>query len=351
MNMSDINVLVTGAGAPGIMGTIYSLKKNWDNRRIRIVGVDMNPNAVGKYFCDEFYRVPEGTSQSFPLALLDICKKEKIDVVLPQVTEELLLLSKWKKEFETEGIAIAISDEKSIVLANNKYELMRISKKLGIPTPKFMIVKSKNELLEAFEEFGEKFVIKPPVSSGMRGFRIVCDKSLSKDAFYNQKPETATITRNELLKILGEEFPPLLVMEFLPGKEYTVDVLSDKEKCYAVVPRSRDIIRSGITFAGTVIKREDLISYAIKLTQRIGLEFAHGYQFKEDESGIPNIIESNPRIQGTMVLSTFANANLIYGSVKLALGEELPEFNAKWGAKLMRYWGAIGIVNGEVEKV
>jgi len=159
MNMSDINVLVTGAGAPGIMGTIYSLKKNWDNRRIRIVGVDMNPNAVGKYFCDEFYRVPEGTSQSFPLALLDICKKEKIDVVLPQVTEELLLLSKWKKEFETEGIAIAISDEKSIVLANNKYELMRISKKLGIPTPKFMIVKSKNELLEAFEEFGEKLML------------------------------------------------------------------------------------------------------------------------------------------------------------------------------------------------
>lgn len=349
--MDEISVLVTGAGAPGIAGTIYSLKKNWDNRKIRIVGVDMNPNAVGRYFCDEFYKIPRGTSPSFPPALLDICKKEKIDVVLPQVTEELDLLSKWKKEFEKEGIAITVSDEKALSLANNKYELIRISEKLGVPTPRSIVVKNKDELVNAFEEFGEICVVKPPVASGMRGFRIVCDKPLSKDIFYSQKPDTTTITKDELLRILGEDFQPLLVMEFLPGKEYTVDVLSDDKKCYAVIPRSRDIIRSGITFAGTVERREDLISYSTELTKKIGLEFAHGYQFKEDEHGIPKIIESNPRIQGTMVLSTFANANLIYGSVKLALGEELPEFNVKWGVRLMRYWGAIGISDNGVERI
>ncbi|MEM3445489.1 MAG: ATP-grasp domain-containing protein, partial [Thermoplasmata archaeon] len=240
----------------------------------------------------------------------------------------------------------------SINIANNKYELMRISQKLGVPTPKFKIVKTNSELLNAFEEFGEKFVVKPPVSSGMRGFRIVSDKaSLTKEAFYNQKPDNVTITKEELLKILGEDFPPLLVMEFLPGKEYTVDVLSRKGKCYCIVPRSRDMIRSGITFAGTVVKRGDLISYSSQLTENIGLEFAHGYQFKEDEMGVPKIIESNPRIQGTMVLATLANANLIYASIKIALGEKLPEFNVKWDTKLIRYWGAIGISDGKIEKV
>ena len=38
-----------------------------------------------------------------------------------------------------------------------------------------------------------------------------------------------------LLKILGSQFPPLLVMEYLPGSEYTVDVL--KTEKYTIIPR------------------------------------------------------------------------------------------------------------------
>ena len=44
-----------------------------------------------------------------------------------------------------------------------------------------------------------------------------------------------------------------------------------------------------------------------------------------------------------MVLATIANANIIYASVKKALGEEIPEFDVKWGAKFLRYWGGVGI--------
>jgi len=44
-----------------------------------------------------------------------------------------------------------------------------------------------------------------------------------------------------------------------------------------------------------------------------------------------------------MVLSTFAGANIIYGSLKMALGEKLPEFNVKWGTRLLRDWGAISV--------
>jgi carbamoyl-phosphate synthase large subunit len=134
-------------------------------------------------------------------------------------------------------------------------------------------------------------------------------------------------------------------MEYLPGTEYTVDILSDKKRTRVVVPRRRDVIRTGITFEGTVEKDIEIIDYSTKLTEIMGLEYAYGFQFKRDEDGIAKILECNPRIQGTMVLSTLAGANIIYGAVKLALGEGSPEYDVKWGTRLLRYWGGVGVLN------
>jgi carbamoyl-phosphate synthase large subunit len=168
-------------------------------------------------------------------------------------------------------------------------------------------------------------------------------------AFFDEKPDGSSITIGELHGIIGDSFPELLAMEYLPGPEYSVDILSSDERVLSVIPRKRDQIKSGITFKGTVEKREDIIASAERLTRRIGLRFAHGLQYKEDRDGCPKLIESNPRVQGTMVLSTIAGANIIYGAVKLALGEPVPEFKVKWDAVLMRYWGGVGLGETMVE--
>lgn len=151
---------------------------------------------------------------------------------------------------------------------------------------------------------------------------------------------------NNLRNILGSSFPPLLVTEYLPGDEYTVDVLNADK--VTAIPRIRNLIKSGITFDGTIEKNKDLIEYSEELTTELGLEYAFGFQFKQDKDNVPKLLESNPRIQGTMVLATFAGANIIYGAVKYALGEMVPEFNIAWGTRIMRYWGGIGISNSRV---
>ncbi len=347
--MDPIKILITGGGAPGIRGTLYSLKHNFDGRRVETVCVDMKEDVVGRYLCDKFYVVPSGTSENFIPTLLNICEKEKIDVVLPQVTAELFPLSQSKNEFESIGTRVAISDYNAINVANNKHKLMEIAKNIGVAYPEFYLVENWGSLLQCAKKLGYPFAIKPPIASGMRGFRIIYREIDRKNSFFREKPDSAKITLDDLYKIIGEKFPPLLVMEYLPGIEYTVDILSSKSKVYAVVPRRRDQIRTGITFAGTVEKREDIIKSAEKLTVEIGLQFAHGMQFKEDKDGIPKIIEANPRIQGTMVLSTIAGANVVYGAVKLALDEEIPEFKIHWGARLLRYWGGVGIADRVVE--
>jgi carbamoyl-phosphate synthase large subunit len=164
--------------------------------------------------------------------------------------------------------------------------------------------------------------------------------------FYNAKPTGIYQRMHDLEEILESSFPPLLIMEYIPNEEYTVDALS--ARTITIIPRQRDMIRSGITFEGTVEKNEKMIEYSTKLSEKIGLKYAFGFQYKMDSDNTSKLLESNPRIQGTMVLATFAGANIIYGAVKHALGEEVPEFDVKWGTRIMRYWGGLGISEDKI---
>lgn len=340
-------VLITGAGSAGIKGTLYSLKIAED---VFTVSVDCDSNVLGKYLCDKFYQIYPASNPCFILQLIDICKKENVDVLLPQVNEELRALSFCKKRFEDVGTKIAISSNESILCANNKDLLMNVARQLHIPVPKHYVVNKRTDLEDAISKLGypeNRVVIKPPFGRGMQGFRVLDANIDRTKLFFGEKLENASMfLKREELNFLGEKFPTLLVTEYLSGIEYSIDVLSNGGKVIVAIPRKRTKIRTGITFNGIIEKRSDLIKFSKKLTEKLRLEYAHGYQFKEDGDGIPKILECNPRIQGSMVLATLSGANIIYGAYKLCLGEELPRFRIKWGTQLVRDWGGIYILDG-----
>ncbi len=343
-----LRILITGVGAPGIMGTVYSLKSNYDKRQIYLVGTDINTDAVGKHFCNSFYVLPVASdTDNYLDSLLKICIKEKINIIVPQNTRELLILAGNTQKFIDTGTLVLISSLEAIKKANDKYELMKICRTCGIPVAKFEKVTNFKKLLNAAKGLGwpeKNIVVKPPSSNGQRGVRIIDEKRDLKKAFYNDKPSNLYTTLNDLERVLGSTFPELIVTEYLPGEEYTVDVIR-KGKLMTAIPRKRDLIRSGITFNGSVENNLEIINYSKKLAENLNLKYCFGFQFKLDENNIPKILDSNPRVQGTMVLSTIAGANIIYSSVKLLLGEDIPEFNIDWNSKILRFWGGIGLKN------
>jgi len=342
--MKQIRVLITGAGAPGIAGTIYSVRNNSENRTVNILGTDVNEQVVGRFFCDGFHKIPRATSPEYLDTLLSLCSKKGIDVLIPQNTAELLLLSDNKKLFEEKGVKILVSSHEAISKANDKFNLMETAQSVGVPTTKYALC-SDFESLKRNVEFigqGEDVVVKPPISNGSRGVRIVTKNRNRKNDFYNEKPNSLYTTLEELHETLGDEFPELMVMEYLPGEEFTVDMFRNN-KTFVAIPRVREVIRSGITFSASLSNDERLIEYSRLLAEACDLTLCFGFQFKLNKEGIPMLLESNPRVQGTMVMSTFAGANVIYASVKDLLGEPIPEFNIDWNTRLLRYWGAVGI--------
>ena len=351
--MNKINILVTGGGSPGIIGTIYSLKNNYDQRDIQIVCTDAKSDCVGKYVADKFYQIKKANDiQDYLSDIFSIVISEKIDVILPQNTSELSVLSQNKSKLLDMGCKVIISSYNNLIRANSKFELLEVCKELEIPYPDYYLIKNKDDLIAKATKLGwpdNTVLIKHPSLNGSRGIRIIDENINYKDLFYNQKPTNMYTKLDDFLKIIGDNFDPLLVMEYLSGEEVSIDVFRDSEN-FISIPRLRNEIRSGISFKNSAVKRSDLIGFSKKLSDYLDLEFCFGFQFKYDKNGIPKILECNPRVQGTMIFSTIMGANIIYSSIKSCLGEKIPQFSLDWNTRLLRYWGAVGM-NDKVTKI
>ena len=83
--MNDLKIIVTACGCPGGSTLIRMLKNNGE-RRVVIVGTDMDNEAIGSFLTDKFYRVPPGWSKEYIPNMLDLVEKEKPDVLFPEST-------------------------------------------------------------------------------------------------------------------------------------------------------------------------------------------------------------------------------------------------------------------------
>lgn len=341
--LKDINVFITGAGAPGAPGIIKSLRCVSD-RKIRIIGGDASPDtSVGAGLLDRLYKLPVAESPDFTDRLLEICESEHIDVLIPLVTRELPVLSRNRHRFLQHGVTVSVSDPEGLETANNKYLLMKFCRDNGIPAPDFKLVNTLEQFTEAAQLLGypeRKICFKPPVSNGQRGFRIIEDSQDRLVSLLEEKPNNVYISFDEFVSICRAAtfFPELIVMEYLPGDEYSVDVLADNGRFLSAIPRSRDHIKMGISFVGTAVEDKEIIAYSQRVVEGLKLNGNIGLQFRRDSAGIPKIIESNPRVQGTIVLCTAAGENMVYEAVRVALGEKIDKPVINWGVKMIRFW-------------
>lgn len=340
---TPLRILVTGAGAPGAWGIIGALRRGAD-RPIVIVGADMRRDAVGFARCDRAHVIPPASTPEFRPTIQGLVAAEKINVIIPLVTRELGTFASLRPEMESLGARVVVSSEQAIALANDKGQTAEALRSIGIAAPEARIVLSVSQMRRAALELGYPsvaVVVKPCCSNGSRGVRILDTTVDRLRLLLDEKPSSLVSTLDEVAGVLegADPFPPYVVMEYLPGDEYSVDCLADGERALVVIPRSRDEIRQGISFAGTVVRDEEVMAYSRSIVEHLRLWGPIGLQVKRDASGRAKLIEINPRLQGTTALSVAAGANLPWLSVKLALGEPVTIGPIAWGTRLIRYWG------------
>jgi carbamoyl-phosphate synthase large subunit len=143
-----------------------------------------------------------------------------------------------------------------------------------------------------------------------------------------------------LYAYLLRNIPGIIVSEWLPGEEYSVDCLAKQGEPVVIVPRLRKRMINGISVEGEFVKDETIISYCEEIIKALQLHGNIGIQVKRSAAGQFLVLEINPRVQGTIVAGLGAGINLPLLAIKQELGLPIDakELNVKWGTKFARHW-------------
>jgi len=349
--MNKICILLTGGGAPGWI-SLYKCLKAAD-KNLEILSCDVSPNTTGAYLAEKSFVVPMGNNPKYIDALLSLCVEQKVDIILPITDAELLPLAKKADDFKKKGIIVPISSYGSLQTATDKLFLFQFLEKNDLGNPDYKLVNSWEEFLKAIKMLGfpkKAICFKPTIAWGSRGFRIIDPKINAYDIYINQKPTNVYTSLEEMKKIFKQarQFPEILVMEYLPGDEYTVDVFMSKGEALYVIPRKRIQTTSGITTEGIVEDNRKVIQLSKKIMEKLRLDYSVGVQFKYDDNGAPKVLEVNPRLQGTSVISFAAGVNLPYLTILQCLNKQLPKVNITYNIHMYRHWEELFLKNKKV---
>lgn len=336
---------MTGGGAPGGPSIIQCLQAE---KRFHLHVGDANATATGRFLNDTFVQLPKASDPHFISFVLDYCLKNGINVVFPLVTMELFKFSEAIDVFEKNNIKVIVSEKTSLDIANNKSRLYEHLTAHQILTPQYRVVSKGNfdQFLQVCQDLGypkKSIAVKPSVSNGSRGVRIV-DNSVDKfDLLFHHKPSSLYIDFDELAKILrGSNFPELLVSEVLTGEEFTIDTIVNADgKADIILPRLRKKMLGGISTEGQFIDNQEIIDYCNQIINSLKLVGPIGIQVKRAADGRFKILEINPRIQGTSVAAMGLGINLPVWAVRQALGEVVEMPTIKWGKQFARYWNEV----------
>ena len=106
--------------------------------------------------------------------------------------------------------------------------------------------------------------------------------------------------------------------------------------------RRRDLTNGGISIAGRFIKEDQVSRYIEKITLSLpGLHGAIGFQVKQDVNGIYQILECNPRIQGTSVAALGLGINLPLRAINVALSKTNSLLGRVDGLGFVRYYNEV----------
>ena len=338
--MKDLTILVTACGAQFMPGLADCLKDNGE-RKIRIVGVDMAFDPTVLQMVDAFYQVPSASAPDYVDRLLEICKKENVDVVLPFMSAELLPLIDRKIDFEKVGIKVSVSDRASVEITTNKYSFYEFLKDHGLSVPRFALVRKADDLLSACEACGypsNAVCVKATELSGSRGIRIVKPDVSRFDLLFHEKPNSFFTTMEDLQATLHErnEMPEMMAMEYLPGMEGSVDLIAENGKILYMAYRESTVNLHSIPQAGVLKDNPEAYVIAEKVVKALNFTGSADLDFKNDANGLPVLMEINPRIAATMRIFKEGGMNLPYLRIKHLLGEPLPEINIRYGVKMKR---------------
>jgi carbamoyl-phosphate synthase large subunit len=295
---------------------VQAFKNSYLKRIIsaRVLGVDSNPPlAPAKNFVDAIFQAPRVNEAGYLKALLEICRKEKVNLLIPLYEPEFLILAKQRDQFKKLGTTLLLSGADTLKTCSDKLETHRFFNEFAINTPKTWPIMEK-PISDQFPLF-----VKPRSGMGSAG--------------------AYKVTTQSELDFLANRNRDLIVQDCISGTEYTLDTLSDLNgRALAVVPRERIEVRAGEVVKSRTLDRPDLIQQGKYIIETLGIIGPATLQCIDDGLMV-YWIEVNPRFGGGVPLSIRAGVDYPYLLYRIYNGEPLQPILGEYQTNLtmLRY--------------
>ncbi len=291
---------------------------------LKIYGADIAGTAPALAYCDYTRKVCSMRDENYISELIKICHEDKIDILIPTIDTDLLILSQNAHLFGSTKVLISQSDK--VCICRDKNLTADFFESCGCCAPKTV-----NDWMAYTASY--PCFIKPK------------DGSSSINAFKVESPDELEVYANQI-----EDY---IVQPFIEGTEYTVDIFCDfKGNPVYITPRIRLQVRAGEVMKTQITMDEKIIEECKRIVKKfkpvgpITVQLIRQNITKDDY-----FIEINPRFGGGAPLSMKAGARSAEAILKLLLNEE-PNCDAviSNGAVYSRFDQSVCIREGAVKQ-
>ena len=326
-NDSEVRILITGAGGAGSLGRELMKSFRLSSRNYKIIATNSSSMSLGLYDDCKGYVIPSASSENYIQKLLDICRKERIQVVVGGSEPEIETIAQNMNIFLKNGIKVLTNTIDIIKICNDKYNLSKFLSEKGIKSPKTELFTNEKDF-EKFHNF--PLVIKPRFGSGSRNVFVVND--IEEAIFF------CNYLKKYEMEPLIQEYVGDYESEFTIGVLCTKDGklnlsiamkrlldgdLSTKQILISKTSKKKYVVSSGHS-QGIFNEFKDIEKMGIEIAKKINSDGPINIQCRKIKDEI-SVFEINPRFSGTTTARSLVGHNEPDIFCRYRLFGEIPE--------------------------
>lgn len=317
--MKPMRVMVTAAGAgPGV--SVVKAIRRLNLPGTFVLAVDVSEHAAGLYLADGAELVPPATAPEFADAILGLCRKHDIAMIIPIFDTETPVFAAHRDAFAAEGVHLAMNSPECIAASNDKRRSYEVCARAGIRQPDRF-----NELRDVPAD-AWPIIGKPASGVGAKGIVVL------------EGPDAPVLADDSADSYLWQRF--------IRGREYSIDTwgIAGSDR-FVAVPRWRRRVRAGQIVHGVTVGDPDLLDFAGRVCTAFGVSDATCLQvIRSDDDGDLYFVELNPRYGTGISLSIAAGVPFpllqwLAAFEPDAITPQMLSFRP--GVEMLRYWEEI----------
>lgn len=311
IGLAKLNVLIPSAGAR--VSFILYFKEHPEVKNV--ITTEINPLAPGVYVADKCYKAPRTLSSDYIPFLLSVCEKERVNLIIPLMDLDIVVISRNREVFLERGIKLLLHPKETVEIAADKYQSLVILKEVGVDVPNTLLLKDADS---AEEIIAYPMLLKPRYISMKNSPEYFIKKISDRRELEFWKRE-----------LTGKE-DRYILQEYLAGTELTVDFFCYNGEVISIVPGERLAAvapafseTGGAIIRGKTFHSEEINELVFKVAEKLKFHGPANFQGYKLKDGSIKITEINPRLTGASVMTKAAGADFFKWSIDMILGKEL----------------------------